>query len=196
MRLFLVRHGETEDISAKIHQRHTTPLSPLGHEQAQKIAQRLAAYSFEHIYVSPLTRTLQTFEHIKKNHPHTPTTVDERMKEIHYGIAQGQPSGTLKRLRDEANAAFLSFVPQGGESPLAVWERFEPFFKEFETRHSGDVLLVGHGYPMMFILARVHGVPFERMEEFLPKNCALTILERASDGTWHPILVNDWSHLG
>ncbi len=59
MDITLVRHGEPEWVRAGL-QVDDPPLTTRGREQAHRLAPRLAAESFDDIYVSPLTRARQT----------------------------------------------------------------------------------------------------------------------------------------
>ncbi len=77
MQLYIVRHGQSLNNATSDHQKHVidAPLTELGQQQAQLVAQYLAtgrndrswegtAYSITHLYCSPLQRTLQTAQPI------------------------------------------------------------------------------------------------------------------------------------
>lgn len=195
MRVFIVRHGETEDAVAKIHQRRNCALSVRGIRQAQQLAERLKYEQFEHMYVSPFPRTRQTAEPLVKQFADIPFTIEENIREINTGVLEGSPKGSFTKAAAAAGVDDLSFVPEGGESAHAVRERFLTFFTQLPTLHAGDVLLVTHGFPIMAALTHVHGLPFERAFDFHPSNTSLSILEYLPDGTWHVHAVNDSSHL-
>ena len=59
MELVLVRHGEPEWVRDGFSV-DDPPLTTRGHEQAERLADRLAGEHFDQIYVSPMTRARQT----------------------------------------------------------------------------------------------------------------------------------------
>ena len=60
-RLFLVRHGETAWSATGQHTGWTDiPLSENGIEQAERLGERLAGYTFKAVFSSPLSRALET----------------------------------------------------------------------------------------------------------------------------------------
>ena len=59
MELLLVRHGEPEWVRDGFNV-DDPPLTTRGHEQAERLAGRLADEHFDEIYVSPMTRARQT----------------------------------------------------------------------------------------------------------------------------------------
>ncbi len=60
MELFIVRHGITGHNARLAHQRHHTPLSPKGEEQARALAAALSTHGITHIETSTATRAMQT----------------------------------------------------------------------------------------------------------------------------------------
>lgn len=61
------RHGETEDNKSHTLAGHQPgKLTHTGKEQANKIGKYLKNHSFDHIYVSDLGRTKETFQNILK----------------------------------------------------------------------------------------------------------------------------------
>ena len=59
MELVLVRHGEPEWVRDGYNV-DDPPLTTRGHEQAKRLADRLAGEHFDQIFVSPMTRARQT----------------------------------------------------------------------------------------------------------------------------------------
>ena len=67
MRVFIVRHGETDwNLEHKFQGEVDIPLNLNGIEQAQRIANRLRLEYFDAIFTSPLVRALQTGKTIAK----------------------------------------------------------------------------------------------------------------------------------
>ena len=66
MEVYFVRHGETGGNIAHRHQAEHTPLSFLGEEQAEAVAQKITQFQPTHLVASPLVRTLQTAQKISE----------------------------------------------------------------------------------------------------------------------------------
>ena len=59
--LILIRHGETDwNRELRFQGQVDVPLNEAGHVQAQRVADRLGAEPFHHLYCSDLLRTRQT----------------------------------------------------------------------------------------------------------------------------------------
>ncbi len=66
MKVYLVRHGQSEGNKNNFHQTEDTPLSSEGISQAKFVAKRLLTIPFDVIYSSPYVRTKKTAEIISK----------------------------------------------------------------------------------------------------------------------------------
>ena len=60
MKLYFVRHGESQGNVAGIHQSGSVALSENGIIQAQKVAERFATIAIDVIFASDYTRALET----------------------------------------------------------------------------------------------------------------------------------------
>ena len=74
MRIYLVRHGETEWNRVRRFQgrRSDLPLNSTGRKQVRALAEALKNKAFTAIYTSPLIRALETARLIKVFHPSKP----------------------------------------------------------------------------------------------------------------------------
>ncbi|MBN2301656.1 MAG: histidine phosphatase family protein [Lentisphaerae bacterium] len=78
--IVFVRHGEPEP-HVPNHEKGPG-LTPLGKQQARRVAKRFAKETFDHIYISDLTRARETAEIIRQFHRHTPFTISQDLREI------------------------------------------------------------------------------------------------------------------
>ncbi|MFN5602739.1 MAG: histidine phosphatase family protein, partial [Acidimicrobiaceae bacterium] len=65
MEIVIIRHAQPEWVRDGLNVVNP-PLTELGHKQAEAVAQSLQSEHFDDIYVSPLTRALQTADPILK----------------------------------------------------------------------------------------------------------------------------------
>ncbi len=67
MQLYLIRHAQSENNARGQTQRVEDPsLTSLGHEQARRLARRLAPLGLTRLVCSPFLRALQTAEHLRQ----------------------------------------------------------------------------------------------------------------------------------
>ena len=168
-RLWIVRHGQSagnvardaaEEASAHLIDIDTrdadTPLSDLGHLQAEALGQWFAAMPAAErptvLLTSPFVRSRQTIEAVAKAIGVDPgdVAVDERLREKEFGILDRYTvSGiraTFPELAEQrALVGKFYFRPPGGESWCDVILRLRSVVEEMRRDHVGErVLVVGH----------------------------------------------------
>jgi broad specificity phosphatase PhoE len=154
MRLYFVRHGESEaNVQSIISNRDLPhPLTELGRQQARRLAQAMAAAPVTRIYSSPVLRARQTAE-ILSRALGAPVEITDALREFDCGIAEGRSDAeawTLSRrvVDDWLDRGNLSSRIEGGESFEDLQARFLPFVERLvqERRSSPDnLILLGHG---------------------------------------------------
>ncbi|MEK7120664.1 MAG: histidine phosphatase family protein [Patescibacteria group bacterium] len=144
MKLFLVRHGETEENSAGILMgHHHGVLTEKGKQQAREIAEILKNHKFAHIYCSDLNRCIDTAEFIKESHLDTPLTFTKELREVNMGIFQGRKKVEVDWSSLEGDV--LDKRPEGGESLRELRTRVSNFIRECYRKHPEDnVLFITH----------------------------------------------------
>lgn len=77
--IYLVRHGETEQLAQNLRQTETSRLSERGHAQARACAERFGAHGFaiEALMTSPFTRTQETAAYIAERTSCIPSILSE-----------------------------------------------------------------------------------------------------------------------
>lgn len=199
--VYLIRHGETDYNVQGIVQGGgvDSDLNENGHKQGKAFFEAYKDIPFDKIYCSRLKRTQQTIQdfetlgYIFSQH--------EAINEFNWGDLEGMsPSPETRSYFHEITAAWQrGELDQGmpnGETPLIVWARCEPFFKElFSTHKDGNILVCTHGRTLRIILSQLLGYGLAEMHIFTHDNTGVNILEIDENGNITAKLLNDLSHL-
>ena len=158
MKLFLVRHGETEEnVAGVIMGHHHGVLTENGKRQAQETAEALKNEKFTHIYSSDLNRCVDTAEIIKEFHPDTPLTFTKELRERNLGVLQGKASNSI-----DWEAVFGpkdNKKPENGESTPELKSRALNFITELYTQYLNEnILLISHNGWIKQIISHFTGV--------------------------------------
>lgn len=170
MRIYLVRHGETELNQKKCYYGHMdVGLSEKGVKQAKAIGAFFQNRSFDVVVSSPLIRAVKTAEYILGGREQK-IVVDERLSEQNFGIFEGFTyEQLLERYPDEFqswNQDFSGYRIPGGESFSDVRDRIDNYLKELIGR-DGTMLLVAHKGTLGHFLASSLGLPLEGYWNFV-----------------------------
>jgi len=186
MKLYLVRHGETDwNTERRLQGQVDIPLNEFGESLAVKTGKGLDDVKFAVCYTSPLKRAKRTAELIL-NGKETPIIDDERIIEMSFADWEGKhcskerwevPDSFQKFFDDPAN-----FEPaSGGESFAQVKVRTGEFLqwiynkKEYEQ---SNILITTHGAALAGLINNIKG---ETLENYwgvgVHKNCAVTEVE-------------------
>lgn len=185
MKIYLVRHGETDWNQAGLLQGQTDiALNAQGLEQAREAAERLKEVPFEIAFCSPLIRAKRTAETIIGDRKITLTT-DERLRELNFGPWEGVDIRTIK---DAASQPFTnpgSYIPpEGAESFAQLYKRSGEFVDQVLLPLEGTyetVLVVAHGGVNRSILNPILNIPVDDFWRVHMGNCATAILD-CTDG--------------
>lgn len=185
MKIYLVRHGETNWNQAGLLQGQTDiALNAQGLEQAREASERLKEVPFEIAFCSPLIRAKRTAETIIGDRKITITT-DERLRELNFGPWEGVDIRTIK---DAASQPFTnpgSYIPpEGAESFAQLYKRSGEFVDQVLLPLEGTyetVLVVAHGGVNRSILNPVLNIPVDDFWRVHMGNCATAILD-CTDG--------------
>ncbi|MCA9779914.1 MAG: histidine phosphatase family protein [Candidatus Eremiobacteraeota bacterium] len=189
-----IRHGQSTWNAQGIWQGHTdVPLSELGRDQAAALGRRLGSQRFDAVYSSDLARSRQTCELAL---PDAEMVLDERLREINFGVYEGKSRETLTT--EEAAAVKTWWVEpyveklQGGESMTCLNIRVSEFLAELPSEC--EVAIFTHGGVIRNALWQVVGVPVQGAWSVQIENTSVTVLEYTSERTLvHR--VNDSAHL-
>lgn len=187
MKIYLIRHGETDQNKCKCLQgRSDIELNEYGRELARKTAEGLKDIPFDIIFTSPLKRARETAEIIRGKRE-IPIVLEERIQEISFGEYEGLCYG--KENYSIPDKDFMNFfnkpqdykTPPGGESLEEVITRTGEFLQEIlqkEVYKDKNILLSTHGCALKACLANINGsLLAEFWGEGVHKNCAVSLIE-------------------
>lgn len=152
MKLYLVRHGVTQDNIDGVHQTDETAINKKGQKQAQLVAKKLANIKIDKMYVSPLDRTYQTAEIISKS-LNVPILINENLKEIKKPteiIGKAHKNIEAFRINEKIRKNYhnLSWHYSDEENFRDIKKRCASFLKSIEKKSKEDegILLITHNY--------------------------------------------------
>lgn len=156
MRVFFVRHGETDwNLAGRYQGRADIALCAAGRERARQIGKRMRDANISLILSSPLLRAERTAGLIKAHLGLVRTAVDSRLTEIDFGDWQGRTQQEIKERWPEVLRSWKrrpdTFRFPAGESLLEAHERILDFVRNppwVARPIEGDVLVVSHAGPI------------------------------------------------
>lgn len=201
MRLYLVRHGQTEENLSGIAQGQTVggTLTKAGRHQAKQIAQHLQGEHLDFAYVSDLQRAVDTAAEILQHHPRTTVIYEPQVRERNMGIHyEGRLRRHWLRAQKRTETPFHKFRTRGGESYTDLQNRMVSFLNQLRKKHiSQNVLIISHGAALSVLLMHLFDKPLthEYYVKYLPPNTALSIFEIKETDKHELKLLNSVKHL-
>lgn len=148
--LILIRHGETEwNRELRFQGQVDVPLNAAGHEQARRLADRLAQEEpIDALISSDLLRARQTAQALLR--PTHALQLDPGLREQSFGRVDGWRVAEIKAREAQAWAEWTRFDPdyafEGGESIRVFHARVMSALHALVAQHAGrTVLVVTHG---------------------------------------------------
>lgn len=207
MKVYLVRHGETEGNVGNFYQTEETPLTPHGIEQAKKIAKRLRGKGIDLIYSSTHLRAKKTSE-ILASVIKAPIEPWDRLMEIR------RPKEIRGKHKDDPGVSEIErqMIENFGEKNkrisdeenfLDVTVRARTVLAHFVEKHKDqDIVCVSHGTFIKVITSIVllqdalTPKIFDYIRHHLwSENTGLTVIEYREDKGYRLLTWNDTSHL-
>jgi probable phosphoglycerate mutase len=205
LRLFVIRHGETEWSRARrFAGSHDIPLTERGRRQCEAVAAALAEARLEAVCTSPLERARTSAEIIAKPH-RLEVTVDPVWAEMAFGEWQGLTRDELDtRFPEPASIWRLTphlAAPPGGEAVSAVAARVASALDTLRGAHpDGTVALVTHAVVARLVVLDALGLGPERLWSVDASPAGITEIDYASGEVGRPAWttvhrMNTLSHL-
>ena len=192
MRLYLIRHGETEANFNKTHSGWgDVMLTEVGKEQARNIGCVLKKIPFDKIYSSDLTRAKDTR---KLALPDAEAELCPTIREINVGVLARRPVSECEAEFGEAyinNKKGYNYTPYGGESYEEFSARVRSFLDMVAQSPYEKVAAFCHGGFIYCILEVITGCRNNK-RLFACDNCGVTVIEYNGD-SWKLII---WNYTG
>ena len=201
MRLYIMRHGETDSNRAKrLQGRVDNPLNDNGIRLAREVGERLADIKFSLWISSPLKRAVETGEAVLSQNRASGTVPferDERIVEISFGSWEGLGCGRdnfeldCDNFSDFYRDPELVSFPSDAESVSSVKKRTLDFLRstvlreDFKTGEDGlekNILITTHGFAMRALLNSLYENKGDFWQGRVPANCAVYIVEADNFG--------------
>jgi probable phosphoglycerate mutase len=172
VRLWLVRHGETEWSASGRHTGRTDiPLTPRGEEQARALRPLLSGLTPVLVLCSPRQRAIHTAELAGLEH----VEVDDELAEWDYGDYEGRTTAEIRETRP--GWALWHDGVENGETIAQVGARADRVLARVTDALSrGPVVLVAHGHISRVLGARWIGLPVSAGANLLLGTAAPSLL--------------------
>lgn len=197
--IHLIRHGQTDFNLKNIIQGSgiDSDLNDTGRDQARRFYEAYKDLSYKHVYTSQLKRAQQSVsKFIEDGIPHTALAA---LNEINWGIMEGAQSNPENaRLYHQTVLKWsngeLDITVEGGETPVAMYQRQMEGLKHLMSKPEEDLVLVCmHGRAIRSFLCLLTNTPLKEMEKWHHTN--LCLYELSFNGTCFDVIkANDISH--
>jgi probable phosphoglycerate mutase len=195
--LLWVRHGEPERIAPGLGVPADPPLTPVGREQAQRLAAWLAPEPIDAVISSPLRRATETAAPIADRHGLVVEVVDGL---IEYDATSDHyiPAEELSATKDERWLAMIEgrWESFGADPPEVFVARIATTVDRLVERFAGQrVVAVCHGGVVNVALGLVLGIGGDRPLWFEPGYSSLHRVKASRNGIRSICSVNELAHL-
>lgn len=203
MKIYLVRHGQTEDAAHNRYQNAESVLSTKGIEEAQQLTKSLSDIKFDKILCSPLVRAKQTADIINE-HFKLPIEITDFL------IEEKRPAEVEKQNKDSVEAIrIMAEIEKHYHDPLYRFSDEDTFtllkirgqnlLAHVKKLSADNILLVSSGVIMkMFLALAIFGEQLNSHDFatisalFLTSNCGISVLDYSDEWGFS---VDSWNGL-
>ena len=185
-RLHLVRHGEVDEAYHEVFGGQIDmELSPLGHEQARRLAKFLGDRHFDRIYCSPMLRVRQTAKPLLDALGREAEVIDD-LREVDFGVWTGHKWHEIQEKFGVDAEDWLVHLENGevaeAEPMVECRSRIRGSLEQMMDEGAGqDVLVLCHGGVIRMLLSLLLDEPFSKMDRFEVDFASLTVIEHRSN---------------
>ena len=172
MRLYLIRHGETDwNKELRLQGREDIPLNETGKKQAMECGKSIKMLKVDVVAASPLQRARDTASMIAKQLGVTEVKIEEDLIERDFGIASGI---TYQEMKEQYAAK--EDIP-GVELDEQMVARMRKVLISYEKQYlNGHVLMVSHGAAINSLISDITDGTFG-MGKMRLKNAGINVID-------------------
>jgi broad specificity phosphatase PhoE len=193
MRIYLIRHGETEsNLAGVLSGQQDVALTAKGKQQAKALRPRLAALTPDLLLASDLSRAFETLALATGSYEITRCA---RLRERAFGVFEGRP---LSEYLDHFEASGLlrsEYAPPEGESYADMVSRIEYVWQTHLSRVRGSVVVAAHGALNRVFIKWCLGTWQTDESDISQHNACLNVLEGDMPGSFVAERINCTQHL-
>lgn len=194
MKLYMVRHGETEcNVNQVYYGSLDVSITENGRHQAEAVGDMLRNVIFDQVVVSGLRRTRQTAEAILSRQTERSLKPEfcsvPAFNEMNFGAWEGLHYTQVREMYTEDYKAmaedWLRCPPTGGETFLNFSQRvlsgWDKLIRDKAFKEAGNILFVGHSGPMQCLMCRLLGMDASNIWHLEIQQGAYTEFEISQD---------------
>ncbi len=183
LRIFLLRHGETEANKAGRYQGSTDyPLSDTGRAQAKEVAGDLSQVNFAKIFTTPLSRAQETTKIVA---PGKAFAIIPEFTERHFGDWENMTYTDIKTKYGEVYRSWLknpreTVIPGAltfAEHNERIIKGLSAVEKEHQPINEENFLIVAHGGTNRMIMLHYFNLDTSNFWRIKQDNCCVNIIE-------------------
>lgn len=183
IQLVILRHGEIAGFYNTYLGITDAHLSMRGQEQAAEAAACLSKSSFAAVYCSPLKRCQETLEKLNRTEK---VTLDERIREINFGLWEGKTFSEINEQYPEYVSKWAQcdrqFCFPEGEKISGFRSRISNFANQLYELNSGNILIVSHGGVIRHLICALLNISFDNYLYFKIDYGRFVLLDLHSEG--------------
>ncbi len=165
--IYLLRHGETQG-GSRYNGSTDVALSERGWSQMQATVETEDCW--DRVISSPLSRCAHFAQMLQKQN-NIPLQLDERIREIHFGVWEGKTAAEVFETDGDALTRYwqdpVQHTPIEGEALKDFEMRVLSFWQEVIARYHGEkILLIAHGGVIRLLLCHILQRPLQRIFDF------------------------------
>lgn len=186
-RIYLIRHGQTVwNVEGRWQGQLDVPLSDMGLEQAQALADHMKERPITTIYSSDLERAWTTAKPLAEARG-IEIYRDTRLRELHLGVFQGLTHDEIRtKYPDEEQAMladYMDYALPKGESRRQLQARGFEIWQEIVERETGsEFAIFSHGGTIRLLLMKLFPDEIESMTKVPISNTSVTTVEADGNG--------------
>ncbi len=188
MRLFLVRHGQTDANLKRLLQGSSNGiLNATGIQQVEQLGHHLKNVALDHIYASDMQRAVDTAGAIARLHG-LMVEVDCQLREWDVGELDGQPAAVYLKMIQ--GMPLSQFSPPGGQMLPEVRKRADAVIRRLVEEHMGEsIMICSHGDFMRVLTGSMLQIDIDAATAFHFDNASYSVFEYL-DKRWKVIAIN------